>query len=75
MQHVQKIYQGYLLNKYLKCSVWRLAVRLGGKGIIAKHTANSNNPKNKIFLKTRNSDLLYITAFQKNNFCHSHATE
>jgi hypothetical protein len=30
---------GYLLNKYLKCSVWRLAVRydiymsLGGKGL------------------------------------------
>jgi hypothetical protein len=27
MQHVQNIQYGYLLNKYLKCSVWRLAVR------------------------------------------------
>jgi hypothetical protein len=38
MQHVKNIQCGYLLNKYLKCSVWRLAVRcdiymsLGGKG-------------------------------------------
>jgi hypothetical protein len=27
MQHVQNIQYGYLLNKCLKCSVWRLAVR------------------------------------------------
>jgi hypothetical protein len=27
MQHVQNIQYWYLLNKYLKCSVWRLAVR------------------------------------------------
>jgi hypothetical protein len=27
MQHVSNIQYGYLLNKYLKCSVWRLAVR------------------------------------------------
>jgi hypothetical protein len=27
MQHVENILYGYLLNKYLKCSVWRLAVR------------------------------------------------
>jgi hypothetical protein len=38
MQHVQNIQYGYLLNKYLKCSVWRLTVQydiymtLGGKG-------------------------------------------
>jgi hypothetical protein len=37
MQHVQNIQYEYLLNKYLKCNVWRLAVRydiymtLGGK--------------------------------------------
>jgi hypothetical protein len=28
VQHVKNIQYGYLLNKYLKCSVWRLAVRL-----------------------------------------------
>ena len=27
MQHVQNIQYVYLLNKYLKCSVWRLALR------------------------------------------------
>jgi hypothetical protein len=27
MQHAWNIQYGYLLNKYLKCSVWRLAVR------------------------------------------------
>jgi hypothetical protein len=27
MQHVLNIQYEYLLNKYLKCSVWRLAVR------------------------------------------------
>jgi hypothetical protein len=29
MQHVLNIQYGYLLNKYLKCGVWRLAVRYG----------------------------------------------
>jgi hypothetical protein len=29
MQHLHNIQYGYLLNKYLKCSVWRLAVRYG----------------------------------------------
>jgi hypothetical protein len=29
MQHVYNIQYGYLLNKYLKCSVWKLAVRYG----------------------------------------------
>jgi hypothetical protein len=33
MQHVSNIQYGYLSNKYLKCSVWRLAVRLGVKGL------------------------------------------
>jgi hypothetical protein len=28
-QHVQNNQYGYLLNKYLKCSVWNLAVRYG----------------------------------------------
>jgi len=27
MQHVQNIQYVYLLNRYLKCSVWRLALR------------------------------------------------
>ena len=27
MQHVYNIQYVYLLNKYIKCSVWRLAVR------------------------------------------------
>ena len=27
MQHVENIQYVYLLNKYLKCSVWRLALR------------------------------------------------
>jgi hypothetical protein len=27
MQHVKNFQYGYLLNKYLKCNVWRLAVR------------------------------------------------
>jgi len=27
MQHVKNIQYVYLLNKYLKCSVWRLALR------------------------------------------------
>ena len=27
MQHVLNIQYVYLLNKYLKCSVWRLALR------------------------------------------------
>ena len=27
MQHIQNIQHVYLLNKYLKCSVWRLALR------------------------------------------------
>jgi len=27
MQHVQNIQYVYLLNKYIKCSIWRLAVR------------------------------------------------
>jgi len=27
MQHVQIIQYVYLLNKYIKCSIWRLAVR------------------------------------------------
>jgi hypothetical protein len=29
MQHVENIQYGYLLNKYLKYRVWRLAVRYG----------------------------------------------
>jgi hypothetical protein len=41
MKHVKNIQYGYLLKKYLKCSVWRLAVRydiyiyetFGGKGL------------------------------------------
>jgi hypothetical protein len=45
MQHVLNIQYGYLFNKYIKCTVWRLAVRydththtyiymsLGGKGL------------------------------------------
>jgi hypothetical protein len=39
MLHVSNIQYGHLLNKYLKRSVWRLAVRydiymtLGGKGL------------------------------------------
>ena len=27
MQHVYNIHYVYLLNKYLKCSVWRLGLR------------------------------------------------
>ena len=27
MQHVLNIQYVYLLNKYIKCSIWRLAVR------------------------------------------------
>jgi len=27
MQHVENIHYVYLLNKYIKCSIWRLAVR------------------------------------------------
>ena len=27
MQHVYNIQYVYLLNKYIKCSIWRLAVR------------------------------------------------
>jgi hypothetical protein len=48
--HVLNIRYGYLLSKYLKCSVWRLAVRYdicvcvcvsGGKGL---STATGNLP-------------------------------
>jgi hypothetical protein len=35
MQHVYIIQYGYLLNKYLKCSVWRLAVRCGTATAVA----------------------------------------
>ena len=43
MQHVKNIQYVYLLNKYLKCSVWRLALRydiymsLGFKRLISFH--------------------------------------
>jgi hypothetical protein len=50
MQHVSNIQYGYLLNKYLKCGVWRLAVRydiymyiymsLGGKELIIISTCS-----------------------------------
>jgi len=53
MQHVQNIQYVYLLNKYLKCSVWRLALRydiyiyiymsLGFKGL-KRQTLIQNSP-------------------------------
>jgi hypothetical protein len=36
MQHVYTTQYGYLLNKYLKCSVWMLAVRYDIKIYVVK---------------------------------------
>jgi hypothetical protein len=51
LHHVLNIQYGYLLNKYLKYSVWRLAVRYGIY-VVRRQRVNGivNNHRNKLKL-------------------------